>query len=104
MMPRLRDRLFRLATGRATHAADLDEELVLHLDLLTEEFVVAGMEPAGISSVRSEGLIVSPVCAGARRTRWGCESVQSEGRRRVEALEVAHGQCAPLLWSSASLF
>jgi predicted permease len=46
MPPRLRDRLFRLATGRATHADDLAEELALHLDLLTEELIADGMEPA----------------------------------------------------------
>ncbi len=44
---RLRGRLFRLATGRATHASDLADELTLHLDLLIEELIGEGMDPVG---------------------------------------------------------
>lgn len=84
MMPRLRDRLFRLATGRATHADELVEELALHLDLLTEELVAEGMEPAAarreaerrFGDRRAIGRTVHAIDARARRETRRNESMQ----------------------------
>ena len=88
MMPRLRDRLFRLATGRATHADELDEELALHLDLLTEELTAAGMEPAAarreadrrFGNRRAIGKSVHAIDARARRETRRKEFMQRLGR------------------------
>ncbi len=51
-VPGLR-RLFRLATGRPGDPQEIDDELALHLDLLTEELVEAGMSGA---AARAEAL------------------------------------------------
>lgn len=83
-MAGLRDRLFRLATGRATHAAELAEELALHLDLLTQELVDAGMEPAAarreaerrFGDPRAIGRTVHAIDVGARRETRRRESMQ----------------------------
>jgi putative ABC transport system permease protein len=83
-MPRLRDRLFRLATGRATHAAELAEELALHLDLLTEELIESGLEPAAarreaerrFGDRRRIGKTVHAIDARARRENRRKESMQ----------------------------
>jgi putative ABC transport system permease protein len=82
-MPRLRDRIFLLATGRATHAAELVEELALHLDLLTEELIESGMEPAAarreaerrFGDRRRIGKAVHAIDARARRENRRKESV-----------------------------
>ncbi len=84
MTLRLRDRLFRLATGRATHAAELDEELALHLDLLTEELIGEGLAPAAahreaerrFGDRRAIGATVHAIDARARRETRRKESMQ----------------------------
>ncbi len=81
---RLRDRLFRLATGRATHAAELAEELALHLELLTEELAATGLEPASarreaerrFGDLRRIGKTVHAIDAGARRATRRREFMQ----------------------------
>ena len=83
-IPGLR-RLFRLATGRADHAAELAEELALHLDLLTEELVEAGMEPAAarreaerrFGDARRIGKTVHAIDVRARRADRRREFVQT---------------------------
>ena len=86
-LPRVR-RLFRLATGRSTEEADLDEELKLHLDLLTEELVEAGMEPAAARREAERrfgdrepiGRFVRSIDRAARRDRRRRESLQLWGQ------------------------
>jgi putative ABC transport system permease protein len=83
MVP-LRDRIFRLATGRSTHAAELAEELALHLDLLTEELIEEGMEPAAARREAERrfgdrwriGRAVHAIDAGTRRDTRRRESIQ----------------------------
>lgn len=83
-MPGLRDRLFRLATGRSTHATDLADELALHLDLLTDELVEGGMEPVAarreaerrFGDRRVIGKAVQAIDARARRETRRKESMQ----------------------------
>ena len=92
-MRRLRDRLFRLATGRATHAADLDEELALHLDLLTEELLEGGTDPAAarreaerrFGDRRRIGKTVNAIDTRARRATGRRESMQ----RLVQDVRIA---------------
>jgi predicted permease len=77
-------RLFRLATGRSTGEEDLEEEVRLHLDLLTEELVAEGMEPAAarreaerrFGAREAIGKSVQAIDRGARRERRRRESVQ----------------------------
>jgi len=93
MMPGLRDRLFRLATGRATDATDLADELALHLDLLTDELVEGGMEPAAarreaerrFGDRRRIGKTVHAIDAGARRATRRRESM----RRLTQDVRIA---------------
>jgi putative ABC transport system permease protein len=92
-MPHLRDRLFRLATGRSTHEAELAEELALHLDLLTEELIEAGMEPAAarreaerrFGDRRRIGQAVQAIDAGTRRATRRRESM----RRLTQDVRIA---------------
>ncbi len=92
-MPRLSQRLFRLATGRSTHAADLAEELALHLDLLTEELVETGLTPAAarreaerrFGDPRRIGKTVHAIDAGARRATRRRESM----RRMTQDIRIA---------------
>jgi putative ABC transport system permease protein len=91
--PRLRDRIFRLATGRATHATDLADELGLHLDLLTEELIGEGMEPAAarreaerrFGDRRVIGRTVQAIDAAARRDTRRKESM----RRLLHDIRIA---------------
>ena len=76
-------RLFRLATGRSTGEEDLEEEVRLHLDLLTEELVAEGMEPAAARREAERrfgdrapiGRSVHAIDRGARRERRRRESL-----------------------------
>ncbi|HEV8356742.1 MAG TPA: ABC transporter permease, partial [Gemmatimonadales bacterium] len=81
-------RLFRLATGRFTAEADLEEEVQLHLDLLTEELVAEGMEPAAarreaerrFGDRKPIGRFVRAIDRGARRERRRRESLALWGQ------------------------
>lgn len=82
-IPRLH-RLFRLATGRATDAADLADELGLHLDLLTEELIESGLDPVAARRAaelrfgdrRRIGKTVQAIDARARRATRRSESMK----------------------------
>jgi predicted permease len=77
-------RLFRLATGRSTAEADLEEEVRLHLDLLTEELVAEGMDPAAARREAERrfgdrdpiGRSVRAIDRGAHREHRSRESLQ----------------------------
>lgn len=92
VLPGIR-RLFRLATGRSTAEADLQDELGLHVDLRTEELVAAGMEPGAarreaerrFGDRESIGRFVRSIDRGAQRDRRRRESL----RQAAQDLRVA---------------
>jgi predicted permease len=77
-------RLFRLATGRPTAEADLQDELGLHVDLLTEELIAAGMDPdvarreaeRRFGNREAIGRFVRSIDRGAHRDRRRRESLR----------------------------
>jgi putative ABC transport system permease protein len=82
-IPGLR-RLFRLAAGRSTAAADVAEELDLHVALQTEELMAEGMsaEPARIEALRRFGNL-----SEIQRTVTAIDREQERAVRRTEWLD-----------------
>ncbi len=82
-IPGLR-RLFRLAAGRSTAAADVAEELELHLALATEELMAEGMSA---DAARAEALRRFGNLSDIQRTVTAIDREQERAVRRTEWLD-----------------